>query len=84
MQIYTLEHSSKLHKGEDYIKILDSIRNIKNLMQVEPMRQLIDLFGKKTGDVQLKEELLQNLFDKARQFQHYDTVHISTAYGLSC
>ena len=84
MQISQVIENHKLHKGEDYIKLLDSIKNIKNLMQVEPMRQLIDLFGKKTGDAQLKQELLQNLLDKARHYQHYDIVHNSSSYGLSC
>lgn len=41
-------------------------------MQIEPTIRLIDLFGKKTGDSQLRQELLDHLFDKAKGYQHYE------------
>lgn len=59
-------------KGKDYIKVLHSIKKIKNFMQIEPTIRLIDLFGKKTGDLQLRQELLDHLFEKAKDYQHYE------------
>lgn len=60
------------YKGKDYVKVLHSIKKIKNFMQIEPTIKLIDLFGKKTGDLQLRQELLEHLFEKAKAYQHYE------------
>lgn len=57
-----------IHKGNDFIKVLHSIKKISNFFQVEPTRRLIDLFGKKTGDLALKQELLNHLYEKAVTF----------------
>ena len=48
-------------------------------MQIEPTIRLIELFGKKTGDLQLRQELLDHLFEKARDYQHYGE-HLLTIY----
>ena len=61
-----------LRKGKDYIKVLHSIKKIKNFMQIEPTIRLIDLFGRKTGDLQLRQELLDHLFEKAKSYQYYE------------
>lgn len=58
-------------KGRDYIKIVHSIKKIKNFMQIEPTIRLIELFGNKTGDSQLRQELLDHLLEKAKHYQHY-------------
>ena len=57
------------NKGEHYLRILNSIEKIKNFSQIEPTRQLIDLFGNKTGDLELKQELLEKFFEKAKNYQ---------------
>lgn len=58
------------NKGERYLRILTSIDKIRNFSQIEPTRQMIDLFGEKTRDLELKQELLESLFVKAKNYQH--------------
>ena len=71
MSTRPVKSNNKL-KGRDYIKIVHSIKKIKNFMQIEPTIRLIELFGKKTGDLQLRQELLDHLFEKAKNYQYYE------------
>ena len=70
-----IQQTQKTYKGEYYIKILDSIDRIRNYMQIEPHRTMIDLFAKKTGDVQLKQELIQHLLEKSKNYQDINFQH---------
>jgi len=75
--LFQIVKSHRHNKGEHYLRILNSIGKIRNFSQIEPTRQLIDLFGNKTGDLELKQELLENLFDKSKNFQHLYEENIS-------
>ena len=63
-------------KGVEYLKIKKSIEEIKNFSQIEPTRTLIDFFGKKTGDEDLRQELLEMWIEKSKKYQPlYDEFH---------
>lgn len=68
MQTFTIAQDNRPHKGDDFLKIHESIKRIQNYMQIEPTRNLIDLFAKRTGDLQLKQELTHQLLEKARRY----------------
>lgn len=72
------------HRGKDYMKVLNAIKKIKNFMQIEPTRRLIDLFGKKPGNSELKVELLQHLFNKAKDYQYYEDEILNIHHARTC
>lgn len=62
------ELTSSHTKSGEFNKIFASIHMVTNFYQIEPIRQLVDLFGKKHGDRAMQQELLNSLYNKAGDF----------------